>query len=218
MAETCPQQWHQDSPRNHGASWNWRQRWRDDPEQQPKTHGEGGVDDNRQDERSPVELFELSFGRAADSRNYHPGEQVDGKPETMTTDQAVSQGGNGHHQAAHDTTLDAGGNRVNPLGKPEPITRHSGTEMVHRAGPLGDRLGTQRRLDEWFVPVSSTGQQLPNPAKEAEDKQHRTDNGQGQARRQAGAQEGNSQSQHNRPGRRPRHFYALRTGWILRAR
>ena len=82
----------------------------------------------------------------------------------MAAKEAVGQGRDGHHHPAHDTTLDAGGNGVNPLRKPEPITRHSGTEMVHRAGPLGDRPGTQRRLDEWFVPVSLTGQQLPNPA------------------------------------------------------
>ena len=108
-----------------------------------------------------------SFRRAADSRNYHPGKQVDGKPKTMTTDQAVSQGGYGHHQAAHDATLDAGGNRVNLLGKPEPITRHSGTKLVHRAGLLDDRLGTKRRLDQGSClcprPGSSCPIQPPRP-------------------------------------------------------
>src|SRR5208337_4365327 len=157
MAETCPQQWHENSPRNHWASWNWRQRWRDDPEQQPKSHGEGGVNDNRQDERSPVELFELSCGRAADSRNDHPRQQVDGEPKAMATEQAISQRRERHHQAADNTSPDTGGNRVNLFGKPEPITRQTETELVNRARLFGHGLGTERRLDQRFVPVAPTG-------------------------------------------------------------
>ena len=96
----------------------------------------------------------------------------------------------------------------NLLGKLEPITRHAGTELVDRARLPGDRPGTQRRLDQRFVQVAPTGQQLPDPAAQAEDEQHRADDGQGQVRRQAGAQQGDPQRQHDRPGRRPRHFHA----------
>ena len=85
-------------------------------------------------------------------------------------------------------------------------------------GLLGDRPGTKGRLDQRFVQVPPTGQQLPDPASQAEDEQHRTDQGQCQIRRQAGAEEGNPQRQHDRPGRRPRHFHALRSGRGLRVR
>ena len=112
---------------------------------------------DRQDQRPQLELLELSLGRAADSRNDHPGQQVDGEPEAMAAEEAVGQRRDGHHQAAHDATLDAGGNRVNLLGKLEPITRHAGPELVDRARPLGDGPGTKRRLDQRFVPVAATG-------------------------------------------------------------
>ena len=95
------------------------------------------------------------------------------------------------------------------------MTGHTGTKLIHRTGPFEHRPETKSRLNQRFPHVSSTRQEVSNPASQSEYEEKCTDEGQNQARRQTSTKECKPQSQDDRPGRRARHFQTLRIGRVL---
>ena len=155
------------------------------PKNSPKVMEKRRMNDDRQNQRAAENCSSCATVSPLIPGTTIPASRLIGNQRAMATEQTVGQGRDGHHQPPDDSTFHAGGDRVDLLGKLEPITHHSRSELVDRAGPFDDRPRTEGWLDYRQVPMPVTRQQLPNPTAKADDEEQCADDGQREARNQA---------------------------------